>query len=343
MPPDPDPDAVDRADRLLERLLTVLRIIPPGVAWAAGQFLGDLFGALPMRDQRRAAAHLTQAFPGRDAAWVARTVRRGFRHFGGMALWNLATLHRPASTFRRGLAVEGVDNLRELARACRRGEGTLGFSGHFGNWELLPRLGGDFVPTSVIGKRLRNARLDRLIRRARARGGATVIYQDDDVRTCVRELRAGKLLGTLPDQDIARLAGVFVPWFGRDAYTPSGPAGLALLANVPVQPIFCYRRAGRWVLHLGPRRKFPRTKDRAADIAAITAWAMAYEEALIRRAPHHWVWWHPRWRTRPEDVARAAAAAAAKAAAAKAAGATAAAAKAAGAEAAKPASDGASP
>ena len=304
----------DWKDRLIDRLVHALRVIPPWLAWWAGQCLGDVVGGLPIRDVRRAREHLAQAFPGKGRAWAAATARHGFRHFGGMMLWTIATLQRPSAAHRRGLVVEGVDNLRALARASRRGEGTLGFSGHFGNWEMLPRLGGAFVPTAVIGKRMRNPRADRLIAAARTRDGATMIYQDDDVRTCVRELRAGKLVGTLPDQDIPRLAGVFVPWFGTDAYTPSGPAALALLANVPVQPIFCYHKHGRWVLHLGPRKKFPRSRDRAADMTAITAWAMAYEEALVRRAPHQWVWWHRRWRTRPEDVAREAALAAEKAA-----------------------------
>ena len=74
-----------------------------------------------------------------------------------------------------------------------------------------------------------------------------------------------------------------------------------MLSGCAVQPVFLFERAGRWVIHWGPRHQLPRSKQRDADIQAIIAWAMAYEEALVRTIPSQWVWWHKRWRTREED------------------------------------------
>jgi KDO2-lipid IV(A) lauroyltransferase len=74
---------------------------------------------------------------------------------------------------------------------------------------------------------------------------------------------------------------------------------LAVLTGAAVQPAFLYARAGNWVVHCGPRMRFPRTRDRERDATAITAWLMAYHEAVVRRVPEQWVWWHKRWRTRP--------------------------------------------
>jgi KDO2-lipid IV(A) lauroyltransferase len=237
---------------------------------------------------------------------VERTARKTFRHFGRMALWTVATLGSDPRKLRRGIPVEGAENLRALARSGHRHEGTVGVTGHFGNWELLSRLGATFLPLTVVGRRLRSPLADALVQGARTASGARLIYQDDELRAFVNELRAGRLLATLPDQDIPRLQGVFVPWFGVPAHTPSGPAALALLTGCPVCPVFLYEKAGRWVIHAGPRRFFPRTADRAADQCAIMGWLMAYEEALVRRAPEQWVWWHRRWRTRPEDKGRGA-------------------------------------
>jgi Kdo2-lipid IVA lauroyltransferase/acyltransferase len=211
----------------------------------------------------------------------------------------LATLARDPRSLRRGIMVEGADHVRAVVRACRRGEGTVAFTGHFGNWELLSRVGATVIPATVIGRRLRSEFADAVIREVRASGGSRVLYQDDDVRASLRELRSGRMLGVLADQDVPRLAGIFVPWFGVPAFTPSAPAALTLMAGGAAQPLFLYERAGRWVLHAGPRRVFPRGRDRAADIQAITSWAMAYEEELVRRQPHQWVWWHRRWKTRP--------------------------------------------
>lgn len=290
-------------DRVADLLVGATRIIPPGLAWTVGGALGQAFSMLPMRDPRRCREHLAMAYPDFGAVWVERTARKTFRHMGGMALWSIAVLGRDACALRRGVMVEGADNVREAVRACRRGEGTVGFSGHFGNWELFARVGPTLFPVTLVGRRLRSPIADRLVQAARRSGGARVVYQDEDVRVALRELRSGRMLGALADQDVPRLAGVFVPWFGKDAYTPSAPAMLALMSGGAVQPVFLYRRGLHWVMHFGPRRIFPRTKDRAADIRAITAWAMAYEERLVRSSPHQWVWWHRRWRTRPDEVA----------------------------------------
>ena len=119
------------------------------------------------------------------------------------------------------------------------------------------------------------------------------------LRVIVRALRAGKTVATLADQDIPHLNGVFVPWFGDAAWTPSAPAALAQLARAAVMPVFLLRRHGRWVVHAGPRVHFPRSTSREADLLAITAWATAYQERLVAEHPPQWVWWHKRWRTRP--------------------------------------------
>ena len=285
-------------------LLRTARVVPPGTALWLGGLLGDAAGRLPLTDMRRARSHLARAFPEQTPAWQARTVRRCFRHFGRMALWTLATMHIDPRRLRRRCAVEGADNWRILARACRSGEGTMGMAGHFGNWELLSRVAATAVPLTVIGRRMHWPWADKLVWESRASGGARLVYQDDDVRAVIRELRSGRYVATLPDQDIPRLTGDWVPWFGHAAYTPTGPAVLAQLAGGWVQPGQCFlvHRGGyhwTWVLHCGPRVRFARVGDRAAGARAVMAWTMAYEEALVRRHPEQWVWWHRRWRTQP--------------------------------------------
>lgn len=290
---------------MLERVLLLLircgRIIPPTLAWRLGAELGEIFGALPMRDQKRAFHHLAVAFPERGRAWQRRTAVAAFRSIGGMALWTLSTMHRSPRRLVDDLAWEGREHFIATRDAAARGEGTLICSGHLGNWELLARTTGALVPVTVLGKRMRNPAVDALVRHLREGTGNRMVYQDQDLRVSLRELRSGRLMATLPDQDIPRLAGCFVPWFGRLAYTPVGPAGIARLGRACVQPVYCFRRAGRWVHHWGPRFALPRGGDRERNLALLMARVMAYQEAVVRRHPEQWVWWHKRWRTQPED------------------------------------------
>jgi Kdo2-lipid IVA lauroyltransferase/acyltransferase len=286
--------------RAFSLTLRVGRILSPALAWRLGGALGHAYGLLPGRDQRRCREHLAQAFPQREPLWVERTARATFRHFGRMALWTLSTLQRHPRALLSDVVIEGREHLAATMAGCRRGEGTLIISGHLGNWELLARTTGSLLPVSVVGKRMRNAEFEAVIEHVRTSSGNRMIDQDDGMRRCLSELREGRLLACLIDQDIPRLPGVFVPWFGRAARTPSGPAALAVLGRCAIQPVFAFFKAGRWVLHWGPRQHFPTCGNRSADIATITAWVTEYFEAVVRRHPEQWVWWHKRWRTRPE-------------------------------------------
>ena len=296
-------DDVTANSRFAVRVIgAALRCFPPWLAWRVGGGIGAMIGGLPLREVRRCREHLTKAFPEHDVAWVTRTTQRAFCHVVRTALWTATTLHWDARRLRRQVAVEGSVNCRALLAACKRGEGTVGFTGHFGNWELLSRIGATIMPLSAVGRRLRSPLADELVQGARMASGARLIYQDAPLGDFIRELREGRLLAVLIDQDISRLAGCFVPWFGHPAYTPNAPAALARLTRSGVIPVFLYWKGYRWVLHAGPHRYFPRTKDSAADVHAITAWVTAYEEAMVRRAPEQWVWWHRRWRTQPSDL-----------------------------------------
>lgn len=287
--------------RTFDLALRSARIIPEGLAWRLGGGLGEIFGRLPMRDQRRCREHLARAFPERDRAWVARTVRRCFRHFGRMGLWTLVTLHREPAAMRRRVRWSGRRHMAASWAASRAGHGTLICAGHLGNWELLARITGSFFPVTLLGKRMRNSEVDRIITGMRGHGDNRIAYQGDGVRACIRELRDGRLMATLPDQDIPRMAGCFVPWFGIPAWTPIGPATIALMGRAPAQPVHCVWDGRHWVMHWGPRLVISRARERDQAAAEVTARVIAWQEALVRRYPEQWAWWHKRWRTRPED------------------------------------------
>ncbi|MDA3963657.1 MAG: hypothetical protein PF961_22955 [Planctomycetota bacterium] len=287
--------------RVISTLIAAGRILPPRFAWVLGGSVGYAFGCLPMRDQRRCREHLARAFPEQNQAWIEHTARKAFRHVGRMAAWTLATLHRPPQVLRRHCAWHGRTNMAATRAAQLAGKGTLILAGHLGNWELLARVTGTIMGASVLGKRMRNPALDHIVRQIRGEHGNRALYQEDGVAACVRELRSGQLMATLIDQDIRRLAGCFVPWFGHPAYTPSGPVMLALLARAPVQSVHCLWDGRRWAMHWGPRWVIPRDCSRDEAVAMVTAQATAFQEHLVRLYPEQWVWWHKRWRTQPSD------------------------------------------
>ena len=93
---------------------------------------------------------------------------------------------------------------------------------------------------------------------------------------------------------------MFVPFFGKPAWTLTSTHQLARLTGAAVLPLF-HRRTpeGRYELEIGePFADFP-----TADPVADTARVMAALEALIRREPAQYLWIHQRFKTQPEGVA----------------------------------------
>jgi Kdo2-lipid IVA lauroyltransferase/acyltransferase len=283
------------ADHLFDLGLRLGRIVPSGVAWWLGGLIGYAYAGLPGKEQRRCRQHLEAALGGDRAALT----RRVFRHLGRSMLWNLTTLHH--DPLRLPVRIQNWAAARACFRDAHAGIGTVALSGHLGNWELLARVFGRITETAVLGRRMRSPVADRLVMRLRSQWGNRVFYQDDDMRTMAGALRRGLVLGTLPDQDVGRLSGGFVPFFGQLAYTPLGPAAIAQVARVPVQFIYCVYDGRCWVLHFGPRYQLPRSRDRQSQQVALMARCMAYQEALVRRYPEQWVWFHRRWRRQPRD------------------------------------------
>jgi KDO2-lipid IV(A) lauroyltransferase len=117
-----------------------------------------------------------------------------------------------------------------------------------------------------------------------------------------RALRRGDLLAALIDQD-TKVPSVFVPFFGRPAKTPSGPAMLALKRRTPVIAGFITRTPH------GHRIKIVRISTEGfegeAGVTALTARMTAAIEQAIRAAPEQWVWFHRRWRSQPDAPALA--------------------------------------
>jgi KDO2-lipid IV(A) lauroyltransferase len=161
-----------------------------------------------------------------------------------------------------------------------------------------------FIPSATIARAGKDAKLTELIGEARATGNVETLWREDPAtaRAMIRCFKQGKLLGILIDQD-TRVQGVFVPFFGRPAWTPRGAADLALRFRAPVVVGWCRRRGpgpgdGHEIQVLEVPSD-PDAPDREAEVVRLTAACTALLEEAIRANPPEWVWMHERWRTQP--------------------------------------------
>jgi len=278
---------------LARAVMAAMALFPERAGRRAGRALGAAAHWLARRERRQAREHLALAYgldpAGRRAALLARGV---FIHLGV----SLVEVGRVIAGARRQPAVEiPAASRRALDEALARGQGVVFATGHLGNWELmavaLARAG---YPISTVARESSNPRFSRLLERQRARFGVECVMRGRPgaVAGILRALRAGRVLGLLVDQDTA-VPGVFVPFFGREAFTPVAAAAIARRTGAPVVVGSIRRR--RDDVHevtVAP-------SDLPADPRAATALVTARLEERVRRRPSQWVWFHERWRTRP--------------------------------------------
>ncbi len=290
---------------LVRAALWLLSFLPLGPALAVGDLAGRIGHRLAGRTRALALRHLAAALPETPEAERDAIARAMFVHLG-MAAMELAAIRSYDRDLERYVALDPPDL---LAQVMARGKGMVFVTGHVGNWELLARrIARAGVPNAVIAKAGNDPRLNAFAERFRAEGGVTTLWREDPDtgRAIIRTFRQGRALGILIDQD-TNVQGVFVPFFGRPAYTPRAAADLALRFGAPVVVGTARRRGpGRGGGHLVELREIPydpSPQDREGEVVRLTAACSAALEAAIRARPSEWVWMHERWKTEPPPAA----------------------------------------
>jgi KDO2-lipid IV(A) lauroyltransferase len=255
---------------------------------------------LSARTRVRIRSNLEVAFPNLDPTQRDTMMRASARHFGFM-LAEVAWLSRAAPEAVRTLCdIEGIEHLRS---ALEEGRGAMMITAHCGNWELLSaRIPVAGIPLTAAVRRLDDPRLDQLVTTLRTRFGTEILPRSPTAgRQLARALTRNRVVGLLIDQDIRDVPGVFVPFFDRPAWTPSGAATLALRLRSPVIPAFIHRRPdGSHKAEFHPPLARPEADSLQTQIEELTATSTKCIEEQIRAHSAQWVWMHRRWRTRPD-------------------------------------------
>jgi Kdo2-lipid IVA lauroyltransferase/acyltransferase len=288
-----------RRGRIVYRILVVLsaivRRLPLGVARACGVAIGHVAWHVVRRERRIALDNLAQAFPEWSPQQRKATTRAMFHHLGRIVCEMLWLPRLDAAMRDRTTEVVGLEQFREL---MGRGKGAIAITAHHGNWEWAAHCVASYgVDLTALQRERNEADINRFITNIRAHAGIRTIDRGSTAaaREMIQSLRRGGLLAFLIDQNI-RAESAKVPFFGRPALTPLGPAKLAIRTETPIICIFTERRGSKYILTF----QDPIEVSRDDDPIALTATITAAIEAQIRRAPEQWVWLHERWRERPK-------------------------------------------
>ena len=198
----------------------------------------------------------------------------------------------------RGLV--SFDRPDVLWEALAQKHGVVMLACHMDNWEWLgAALALNGFPLSAVEKPQPNRVYSDFMNELRRGVGQEIFSRGtSEILGCARAMKKGRMLGLIADQD-GGYDGIFVPFFGKMASTPTGPAYFARKFQAPILPIFIVRKPsgyGHQVIVEDPIY-YENTGDQKQDDYNVTLKMTEKVEAVIRKYPDNWIWFQHRWNT----------------------------------------------
>ena len=295
--------ATDPKSSLMFALAWIAGTLPAGLrrglarAWASASARGS-------RDYQVARTNLALIAPAlaNDATGFTSEsrVREVLLQARLTALESLRFWTRPtALNLRQVRAVHGEEYLQV---ALANGRGVIIAAPHYGNWELLNQWLAARTPLAILYAPPESGSAEAFLNRVRQRPGVEAIAADAHaVRRLLRRLRAGGVVGILPDQQPKNGDGVFAPFFGCPALTMSLLPRLAHRSGAAVLLAVAERRTdGDFDIVIDPGPAAIADPDPAVGAAALNA---AIEQ-LVRRDPSQYQWTYKRYSVAPSRLGR---------------------------------------
>lgn len=193
----------------------------------------------------------------------------------------------------KALKLVEVQNWDVVDNAIQEGHGLVMLTPHLGGFEIIPRVLAQHFPATILYRPSRQAWLHEVVEEGRAYPNMHFVPTNlNGVRQMTRALTRGEAIGILPDQVPSGGEGVWVPFFGRLAYTTPLPARLANRNHTPVV-MFTAKRRGLghgWLMQA--TRLAPLSED---PTLAATALNIAIENAVLV-APEQFIWSYNRYK-----------------------------------------------
>lgn len=275
--------------------LMILAILPWAIQHRLATFLGHIaFNRLKSR-RKTTLRNLELCFP----EWSPEQLQENAKQvFVDQMLGIFETLNAwyTPQWFKGRVDIQGLEHLQQ---AQAQGKGILLIGLHSTLLDAGGYLCAQYFDPDVVYRPQNNPLLDMLIYRCRS----TIFNHQidhDDMRGLVRHLKNGRAIWYSPDQDFGLKQGVMAPFFGVPAATVTAHRRLIKLSNAVAIPLYFYRhgdiRNPQYSVLISPALDDMPSTDELNDATRVNQ----ILEHNVRIAPTQYMWFHRRFKTRPE-------------------------------------------
>jgi Kdo2-lipid IVA lauroyltransferase/acyltransferase len=277
-------------------LFQLLAALPLSVLQAIGRFGGWLLWVTHNPRRRAGLINIARCMPELPPAEQQRIVRASLIHevqtYVETAHYWLGPEERVKAAVREWRGIEALD------RAFAKGRGVILLTLHMGAFEAVAIPMSEKYPFYGIFKPQGGA-FNELSVRGRSRFGGRMVPTEGGVRQAMLPVLAqGYGVYYMPDHDPPRGRGLFAPFMGIPAHTPTLVARLVQQSGAPVVLLYGERlpRAQGYIAHFSDAPEDIYDPDPLVSTTAMNRGL----EACVRACPEQYWWGYKRFRRRPE-------------------------------------------
>lgn len=283
--------------------LGLLALLPLKMAQGFGRFLGKRM--MKQRNNNRmfriTQSNIKLCFPELSEQEQENLIQESLQQTGqSFAEMGMSWLWPVQKTLKK---INMVHNEILIEEGLSAGKGVIIIAPHIGNWEVLNLYLSNRYTFTAMYKPPKQKRLDKLIRRMRARLGTDMAPANvHGVRKVMKALKRCEMVGILPDQEPEPQGGIYADFFGTPALTMKLVPQLAAQTGAPV--ICGYARrlpdAKGFDIYFSEADADINSKDTQLATSALNRSV----ERCVRELPAQYQWEYKRFNSRPEGSAK---------------------------------------
>jgi KDO2-lipid IV(A) lauroyltransferase len=237
---------------------------------------------------------IQKAFPDKSAAEVKEIATESFINIGRMSAEFVKSVSRSRTRLFKRIELHNFEEI--IKRNNEDGLGAILHIGHFVNWELIGLAAGYMLKKiAFVARPQSNPYVDAEITKMRTFSGAVKISSyNSPFFACFKYLKKGYMIAILSDQSVPA-SPLYMNFLGRPAEVGARSAVLALKMQIPVFPVFPYRKNGKIIIEAQPAI-IPSEHYSQKAVYDLTKQLNDKYEEWIRKEPQSWLWAHNRWK-----------------------------------------------
>lgn len=282
---------------MFQGILKATMIIPKKTLYKICLLFGKIYYFIDKNRRNITLKNLSIVYPNKNKLFKKKLSKNIYQHYS-LIIADLLLIVTKRLSDKELNQLTDIHGMEHLQNAINSNRGILVITGHFGCWELIPRILSMITnkKINIIARKSKNIVFEDLfIKKLRQNTNVNVVFKDNSLMSFVRGFKNKEINGILIDQNQKNNQGTLISFFKKEAFTTLTPALLQIKYNPVCLPIFMIKSKNnkfKFIIN-NPIEVNYNLSDK--NLINLTLKHQKELEDIILKYPEQWLWMHNRW------------------------------------------------